>query len=385
MKKAEELLISRHLDGDLNSEEAELLEHLMQHDSALRDRFLELSQVRQSVASLPRVPIPEDMLPRVKRLIESRKTILFPLKTAELLGRWAVAALVLVVSGVSITAYLNHQQNKPASDRHVEKIFSVPANEMVDQKTGDASAELANIADSNQMEKPERTAIDIAKVSSAALNEKISSGDRSRQASAKIHTSKESAAQVNLPADFQALLKATESLDRRHSLRVHVASANTRVVDKIISLLEKYRVSEVGLARLRSSLPADQPPSLDFLAFVPTNLVDDLSEELNQSFPGQIERDLPQEKDWHTTSPDFVSFLPRQEIQKAIANANDSQHQPPVRPPVDVASRVTLGPNRRGVGNAIREPLENLQLNSPSNTVDQLIIEVRSDLQSQKP
>lgn len=389
MNRTDELLLSRHLDGDLNPDELEYVDDLLRTDTSVLDHYEQLNQVRVTVAELPREPIPEDMVPRVRRLIDARKTVPLSRKTAEILGRWAVAAIVLVVSGVSLSVYWNHRPPNPKKSVETVEIQPVPAQNH-NQPIG--SPDLTGlVAAAGEHGNTPIVQHDSVAVQQDAAHEVAVAGDnpgiRLRSGNPPIAPKSivQNKLELNiepLPAAFQALLTATDRLDRRHSLRIHVATANTRVMDKMIGLLEKYRTPEVPLARFQEENGQGDPPSVDFLAFVPTNMIDDLNNELSGSFQGQIERDMPRVVDWRSIDPKKIKFVPQPEIAKAIAGRADGLVTDTNHEKTD-ALKLTIGPNRRIVGDAIQEPLEKLQTHLPSATVDQVIIQLRSDINPQ--
>ncbi|MFM1801860.1 MAG: hypothetical protein RJA81_1212 [Planctomycetota bacterium] len=368
MKKSDEILLNRHLDGDLNADEVEYVDFLLRSDPTIRQHFQDLNQTRLALASLPRLPIPEDMTSRVRKLMKSRRTVPIPVGTAETLGRFAVAAILVVVSGVTISVYRNQIQPRNAAlNRHGSKILTVPANDLVET---DQIADHSDHAENNQ---------EPLTVASSHRSENSLPKPLTLPVATSAKPMESDSPTTELPTALKPLIAMQERLDRQHSLRVHVETANARVVDRIIQLLEKYRVPEIPMIRLKPQQRASKEPSIEMLGFVPTNLFDDLKNDLEMYFPGKVEQAVSAYQSLLDMPSDEYDWIDSREVAKAVKQVAGLASDEVTLSTPNHSKKETYGPNRRIIGNAIAEPLQPINRGSEHGTIDQVVIQIRSD------
>lgn len=368
MKKSDEILLNRHLDGDLNADEAEYVDFLLRSDPTIRQHFQDLNQTRLALASLPRLPIPEDMTSRVRKLMKTRRTLPIPVGTAETLGRFAVAAILVVVSGMTFSVYRNQIQIRNAApDTNRSKILTVPANDLVEKDQTPVRSDLAgndqqpltvasNHRSENSLPQP--------------LTLPLTNSEKPRESSSP---------PTELPTALKPLIAMQERLDRQHSVRVHVETANARVVDRIIQVLEKYRVPEIPMIRLKPQQTASKEPSIELLGFVPTNLYDDLKNDLEMYFPGQVEQAVSAYQNLLAMPLNDYDWIDSKEVAKAVKQVAGLGSEEVALSTPNHSKKETYGPNRRIIGNAIAEPLQPINRGSEHGTIDQVVIQIRSD------
>ena len=355
MTRLHEELISRYVDGDLNAAEAAQARLLIETDPGVRAIFDQYSSLSQSLAELPRHEIPVDMVSRLEPYLGRRMPLWRDLLTV---NHWLVgAAAVASISGLAGLLLL--QQNVPSETAQVTrgKMFTSTLNDASDPPV--AADEAAPKAEVATVKSPVAKALELIqpKSEAAAARNSRSSG-----------------------SPVEAFVKQLAGVDRRHSIRLHVDAANSRVENDVVTALARFRGEGTELMRV-GPVAKGEPPSLRFVALVSTRSVQGLIGQLARQFSNRMELDLPEDIDWlreHQAQLQPVGVAGANLEEGSIgANEHTTGHNP--------LKAEKFGPIADPVPDALARPLEAAVADTVPGTLDEVMIQIRTDLLVPEP
>ncbi|MFM7315682.1 MAG: hypothetical protein ACKO5E_01925 [bacterium] len=186
------------------------------------------------------------------------------------------------------------------------------------------------------------------------------------------------------------LVNRLGQIDRRHLVQIHVDVANDRVFNGILRTIEKYRSKDAQVALRRIEENDDNPPKYDFVAMVPTQLVDEMNTELEKSFNGNVELHSPLEESWNNEMAEELEPIARETIETAIAESDDPQARlresqgNSTQKPTSIINK----PNRTSADirrdlYSQRNSVKELTAPGSGSSMDEVVVRIRSD--SAKP
>ena len=174
-----------------------------------------------------------------------------------------------------------------------------------------------------------------------------------------------------------------KKVDRRHAIRIHVPATSSKVEDQVLGALSQFHHQESKILKTTESSDAAETPSLIYLGFVPTSSFEELILNLEAKFPKGLERVSSDEftkiQDQQTSKVVVVDEATLARVKALEAGTKKDELERPEK------SRLTFGPDRAEVADAIAHPLEELSGGSPIRSLDGVMIVIRSDLSADEP
>lgn len=351
MTRLHEELISRYVDGDLNAAETAQARLLIETEPAARAVFEQYTSLSQSLAGLTRHEIPVDMVSRLEPYLSRGNGWRLPVwREFFAANRWLAGALVASVAGVAGLAIFWPGPGPERAQLSSGKMLSASVNEANDPP----AANLDEIA----------SKAEVASAKSAVV--KVKDVIKPKSAIEPDPTRARSSSPV------ESFVRQLANVDRRHSIRLHVEAANSRVEDEVLTTLARYR--GVGTQIMRVGLTAEgEPPSLRFVALVPTRSVQGLTGQLARQFSNRMELDLPEDIDW---------LRDHQDQLQPVTSESRIDEKATGEPLLEQNSLKTekFGPVAEPVADALARPLESVAGDTQPGTLDEVMIQIRTDL-----
>ena len=374
MNQSQQALLSRLVDGDLSPGETAEIKALLATDPEAQLLFQEYMATSFAVSSLPRPEIPLDMTERIRPLLVKRQRPVFTDWVGGAIPWWGVgAAAVFVLAIVSSSVFILFKSDATISENNVRKITTVAVGEARnDEALPKAGKE--SLPESSQGE------LQIASRVSKAFEglPSVKSGQTKSVPGAE--AVKKTLAKSPIDQFHDGLKK----VDRRHAIRIHVPATSSKVEDQVLGALSQFHHQESKILKTTESSDAAETPSLIYLGFVPTSSFEELILNLEAKFPKGLERVSSDEftkiQDQQTSKVVVVdeATLARVKALEAGTKKGELEQRPD-------KSRLTLGPDRAEVADAIAQPLEELSGGSPIRSLDGVMIVIRSDLSTDEP
>jgi hypothetical protein len=376
MNSSDEAMLSRYLDHDLTTSEAIDFDSKLSSDQALRLRLKEYRQVRHAIGSLPEPTLAEDMVERLAPLLlkESTGVSLWARLAAGAGARWvaASAAFVLLSSGITLIIVNNKSSRAPVSGT-----LGIASSAAISQ-----SSDTRKSGNSAEIIQPDLKVA--AEVAVAPALKDQTGIDQQNQALI-------TASKPKIEPDLAELVKMLEKVDRRHFLQVQVDTANERVVNRIIRILEKYRIKPAKLAIVNDGEDSEEPKSIDIVAVVPTGLVNELNRELKESFDGKLELHKPYDDFDRAGIENRLATIPPEMLTKAMEEPNNAQAQlresqsenrgsSGLRTEAQSQTQAPARANDRATG---IPPVE-LKESGQGSSFDEVVLRIRSDAGEQR-
>lgn len=374
MNQSQQALLSRLVDGDLSPGETAEIKALLATDPEAQLLFQEYMATSFAVASLPRPEIPLDMTERIRPLLAKRRRPVFTDWVGGAIPWWGVgAATVFVLAIVSSSVFILFKSDATISENNVRKITTVAVGEARNDealpKVGEES-----LPESSQGE------LQIASRVSKAFEglPSVKSGQAKSVAGAEV------AEKPFTQSPIDQFHDGLKKVDRRHAIRIHVPATSSKVEDQVLGALSQFHHQESKILKTTESSDAAETPSLIYLGFVPTSSFEELILNLEAKFPKGLERVSSDEftkiQDQQTSKVVVVdeATLARVKALEAGTKKGELEQRPE-------KSRLTLGPDRAEVADAIAQPLEELSGGSPIRSLDGVMIVIRSDLSIDEP
>lgn len=338
MNSLQEELISRYVDGDLSSAEAAHARLLIETDPGARSVFEHYQSLSESLAELPRHEIPVDMVSRLQPLLNRR----MPLWREMIhFNRWLVGAAVAGISGVAGALLLWPDTSPEAAPKWHGKMLTSALNEASD---------------------PPRAMPEEAEPDAAAVAELKKSVEVAKSAVA---------AKAVALTPVASFVNQLARVDRRHSIRLHVESASKRVEDDVLTALARYRGTGTEIMAVDHAAEGETP-SLRFIALVPTRSVQGLIGQLGRQFDKRLELDLPEDLAWLKQNAGHLRPVAVPAASGAAPNAVEAEESP--------TKNQKFGPDAHAVPDALAKPLENAVADGEPGTMDEVMIQIRTDL-----
>ena len=373
MNQSQQALISRLVDGDLSLGETAEIKALLATDPEAQLLFQEYMATSFAVSSLPRPEIPLDMTERIRPLLAKRQRPIFTDWVGRAIPWWGVgAATVFVLAIVSSSVFILFKSDATISENNVRKITTVAVGEARNDealpKVGEES-----LPESSQGE------LQIASRVSKAFEglPSVKSGQ------AKSVPEAEAVEKPFTQSPIDQFHDGLKKVDRRHAIRIHVPATSSKVEDQVLGALWQFHHRESKILKTTENSDAEETPSLIYLGFVPTSSYEELILNLEAKFPRGLERVSSDEftkiQDQQTSKVVVVDEATLVRVKALEAGTKKDELERPEK------SRLTLGPDRAEVGDAIAHPLEELSGGSPIRSLDGVMIVIRSDLSADEP
>lgn len=382
MKESDQVKLSRYIDSELSPLERKGVEAALQSDPTARRVASEYALIRQYVKDLPREPLGTDLVPAVQAALSRKRwSLALPTKSPAIAG--IMAASVLIAS-FSVAGYLAMHGKSIAP-------ASIPPGSQANPSSvrQDSTASLDN--PTSKISKSATAPIAEADKPVEAINEPVhpqiamapappSGGIPAASPIPPAQLSMRTA-QAKMPEPlkdrFSEYLKATSSIDRLHSFRLHVSSISDRQTASILSLIGQYRASASPVIERKIPKSGNIPDSLAYVALIPTSQINEFRKAL-QKLPGvELERDKPDDQALHNAklNQDF-RLVDDKVIDRAIASTGGVE--PELSTPQPGPSKKTELPEE--VADAISQPLQvKEEAKSAKGTLDQVLIWIRTD------
>ena len=373
MNQSQQALLSRLVDGDLSPGETAEIKALLATDPEAQLLFQEYMATSFAVSSLPRPEIPLDMTERIRPLLVKRQRPVFTDWVGGAIPWWGVgAAAVFVLAIVSSSVFILFKNDAAISENNVRKITTVAVGEARnDEALPKAGKE--SLPESSQGE------LQIASRVSKAFEglPSVKSGQTKSVPGAEVVEKPFTQSPID---QFHDGLK---KVDRRHAIRIHVPATSSKVEDQVLGALSQFHHQESKILKTTESSDAAETPSLIYLGFVPTSSFEELILNLEAKFPKGLERVSSDEftkiQDQQTSKVVVVDEATLARVKALEAGTKKDELERPEK------SRLTLGPDRAEVADAIAHPLEELSGGSPIRSLDGVMIVIRSDLSIDEP
>lgn len=375
MNSSDEQLLNRFLDNDLTPEEAAALQLQIIANQELKTRLNEYGQVRSAIGGMPRAIIPEDMVARLAPMLNEPTSLPFFARLAsaaasKVVPRWlsGSAALILLSGSLYFFSLVNNQQNnEPVLTRSIESNPSINTSKVLDPP---ARIDITS---------PEIKPNEVASISSPKTSVNILKRTSDTQIPADLNSEK-------LDTDILELVKRLGQIDRRHLVQIHVDVANDRVFNRILRTIEKYRNKDVQVALRRVEEDEETAPKYDFVAIVPTQLVEEMNTELNKMFNGKVELHKPFDERWNDETAEELEPISSETIERALAESDDpqarlkeSQGNSPQKPVSENNKKfLTSAEIRKDLYNP-KPSVKELAESGIGSSVDEVVVRIRSD------
>lgn len=354
MTSEEQELLSRFVDGDLAPSEAARVQLLIATDTSARTLYGEYKSLGESLGELPRPAIPEDMVARLRPLLDQQSRFPWLVHGLDHGGRWVAAAAVFSLVSISAGLLLFRPKLSESKPLSSSKILTVAVDDARDP-VAEPDAIAANEKDKARVDDP--TGVELVE------NSKL----RALPESVPAITAKPS-------TRLDQFLESLKTVDRRHSIRLHVGATNARVEAAVLAQISKFRRADTEMARMAETGAEDGVPSLRFIALVPTSDVDDLVESFRTQFPDQLELDRPEDLQVLKQNPGKVELIDSGRLEQLL----EKNEKPISRSGDQRKSRTSIGDEP--VLDALAKPLVAGASASGSGTMDEVMIQIRSDL-----
>ncbi len=374
MNQSQQALLSRLVDGDLSPGETAEIKALLATDPEAQLLFQEYMATSFAVSSLPRPEIPLDMTERIRPLLVKRQRPVFTDWVGGAIPWWAVgAATIFVLAIVSSSVFILFKNGATISKNQVRKITTVAVGEARNDEA------LPKVGEESLPESPNgdlQIASRVSKVFEGLPS--VKSGQTKSVPGAEVVEKPFTQSPID---QFHDGLK---KVDRRHAIRIHVPATSSKVEDQVLGALSQFHHQESKILKTTESSDAAETPSLIYLGFVPTSSFEELILNLEAKFPKGLERVSSDEftkiQDQQTSKVVVVdeATLARVKALEAGTKKGELEQRPE-------KSRLTLGPDRAEVADAIAHPLEELSGGSPIRSLDGVMIVIRSDLSADEP
>ena len=373
MNQSQQALLSRLVDGDLSPGETAEIKALLARDPEAQLLFQEYMATSFAVSSLPRPEIPLDMTERIRPLLMKRQRPVFTDWVGGAIPWWGVgAAAVFVLAIVSSSVFILFKNDAVISENNVRKITTVAVGEARnDEALPKAGKE--SLPESSQGE------LQIASRVSKAFEglPSVKSGQTKSVPGAE--AVKKTLAKSPIDQFHDGLKK----VDRRHAIRIHVPATSSKVEDQVLGALSQFHHQESKILKTTESSDAAETPSLIYLGFVPTSSFEELILNLEAKFPKGLDRVSSDEftkiQYQQTSKVVVVDEATLARVKAVEAGTKKDELERPEK------SRLTFGPDRAEVADAIAHPLEELSGGSPIRSLDGVMIVIRSDLSADEP
>lgn len=375
MNSSDEKLLNRFLDNDLTPEEATALQLQINSSQELNTRLNEYGQVRDAIGAMPRAGIPEDMVARLAPFLNEPTSQPFFARLASAVAstvvpRWlsASAALILLSGSLYCFSLINNQEvNQPVLTQ------TIPVNPGTLAESGfDPAAQI-------DITPPEIKPEEIASIMASRTNVNILKPNSDAQIPADLNSEK-------VDTDILQLVKRLNQIDRRHLVQIHVDVANDRVFNRILRTIEKYRNKDAQVALRRVEEDEETAPKYDFVAIVPTQLVEEMNSELTKMFSGKVELHKPFDEQWNDETAEELEPISSETIERALAESDDpqarlkqSQGNSPQKPVSENNKKfVTSAEIRKDLYNP-KSSVNELTESGRGSSVDEVVVRIRSD------
>lgn len=379
MNESDQIRLSRYLDGDLSPLDRKNVEAMLAADPAARRLAAEYARMQRFVQELPREPLNHDLAPLVQASIARNGRLLkVPAGIPRIAG--VLAASVLI--GTFAIAYQSLNDANLRENRVLSPTISSGSNGQLPLSQPPGSFDQASEGPADAVhaaESPEKPA-GAEKTADSALapsimmahnqsGAKTPSGEKTRTDDGKVPAA--------LDARFRDFLKASESIDRKHSLRLHVHSASERQIASILTVISRFRSPETTVIQQNAANDGDAS-SLAYVALIPTVRFNEFRKALKAIPEIEIEMDLAESGEALTKGqPNEARIVEKDEIARA---ADFSGKAPTPSREADANLLVRRQAADDDVPDAISKPLQAGDDDvAASGTLDQVVIWIRTD------
>ena len=370
MNQRQQALLSRLVDGDLNDLETAEIKALLSSEPDAQKLFQEYLSASLAISALPRPSIPVDMVDRLRPFLTDRRWGWLRDSTAGTIPLWAGALGAGTFSLISIMSLMAWRDQPPVSEQTPKKMVTVAI--------GDARSDEKPVKD-----EPEKASTEASKPATVEVAANVPSmetvlnkGSRSDSAPAV------RAGQGLAKSPAEKLLERLGEVDRRVAIRIHVPSINSKVDQQVLAELAQFRQTRSVVLRMMTEDEASSSNqnggSLIYLGLVPTGSVDDLLNRLRATYKEGIELDSADEfRRIQGLLAGKAEVVEESMMSKALDGLVKLTKEQEV-----LNDRLKLGPRKDQVGDAIAQPLESSTGDAVSQSMDGVMIQIRSDLLS---
>lgn len=354
MNSEEQELLSRFVDGDLAPSEAARAQLLIATDPSARTLYGEYKSLGESLGELPRPAIPEDMVARLRPILDQRSRYPWLVHGLDLGGRWIAAAAFFSLVSISAGFLIFRSKLPESKPLSSSKILTVAVD---DARDSGNEPNVISVLDDDKATVDSPTGVTLVE------NAKLRALPESLPAiTAKPHRR------------LDQFMESLKTVDRRHSIRLHVGATNARVEAAVLAQIAKFRRANTEMVRMAETDAQDGVPSLRFIALVPTVDVNNLVELFRAQFPDQLELDRPEDLEQLKQNPGKVELIDSARLGELLEknetlNGSSANQQ-----------RARTRHDDEPVLDALAKPLVAGSSASGSGTTDEVMIQIRSDL-----
>lgn len=386
MKESDQVQLSRFVDGDLSPLERKGVESMLENDPAARRLANEFALIRNYVRELPRESLNVDLVPLIRSAETARPWLSFVIARSRS-AAGMIAASVLIAC-FSLAGYLSIYGNRSKTEQlafeslpSLRQQQAAPAAPAMTSSAGVPAAATSAAADSPEIPETAKPAEAIAPqiaMTPVELGITARSITTPPGAAAGQSIGPVGDAPQRLRTKFDEFLNSTDQIDRRHTLRLHVASASERQLASILKVISEFKEPETNVMEKESTQKTDKTSSITYFALIPTGQMASFRKAL-KDLPGiELELDKPDESLFRNAERGDGFVHVRKRLMETAENVGDRIVQDSV--PHGPGEHKKPAPNADIVPDAISMPLKaDAEDQASKGTLDEVLVLIRTD------